>query len=158
MCIFDVAIIQTTNFVCNVLLFGSQWSVLSHDLNELLVVELAIVVDVGLLPELGKLLVAQPLSESCRDRLELLGLDESIVVSVEDLEGFLESLAGLWLGVSKSIFFLENQTIQLTKYSTYLHFQLRVFGLKAIFLSTFCFVFLSCYEKSRLMLLQKAPK
>ena len=52
-------------------------------------------VDVGLLPELGKLLVAQPLSKSCRDRLELLGLDESIVVSVEDLEGFLESLAGL---------------------------------------------------------------
>lgn len=66
--------------------------VLQHDLDELIVVQLAILVLVSLIPEFLKLFVSQSLSKSGCDRPQLLGFNESIFVLVKNLEGFLQSL------------------------------------------------------------------
>jgi len=68
-------------------------SILQHDLDELVVVQLPVAVLVGLVPELLELLVRQPLAQGRRDRPQLLGLDVAVLVLVKDLEGFFQCLS-----------------------------------------------------------------
>merc|ERR1719478_1408185 len=63
-----------------------------HDLDELLVVDLAVTVNVGLADHLVDLLVGELLAEVGHDVAELSRRDEAVAVLVEDAEGLLELL------------------------------------------------------------------
>ena len=58
-----------------------------HHSNELLVVDVTVSVDVGLSDHLVDLLVGQLLSQVCHDVAQLGGRDETVAVTIEDLEG-----------------------------------------------------------------------
>ena len=73
-------------------LFLSSFSVSGHDLDELVVVQLPVLVDVCLLPELEELLLGQLLPQRRRHRPELLHLDVAVLVPVKDLERLLQVL------------------------------------------------------------------
>merc|ERR1711924_258558 len=66
-----------------------------HDLDELLVVDLAVTVNVRLADHLVDLLVGQLLAEVGHDVAELRRRDEAVAVLVEDAEGLLELLLGV---------------------------------------------------------------
>mmetsp|Transcript_54403 Transcript_54403/g.161653 ORF Transcript_54403/g.161653 Transcript_54403/m.161653 type:complete len:210 (+) Transcript_54403:166-795(+) len=66
-----------------------------HDLDELLVVDLAVTVNVRLADHLVDLLVSQLLAEVGHDVAELSRRDEAVAVLVEDTEGLLELLLGV---------------------------------------------------------------
>ena len=61
-------------------------SVSGHHLDKLVVVDLPVVVDVGLPPELLELLLGQLLPERCRHEKQLLLLDVAVLVLVKNLE------------------------------------------------------------------------
>jgi len=58
----------------------------SHDLDKLMVVQLAVAVQIGGVHELLDLFVGQALPEGCRHDLQLLGIDEPVLVLVKHLE------------------------------------------------------------------------
>merc|ERR1719482_1117653 len=66
-----------------------------HDLHELLVVDLAVTVNVGLADHLVDLLVGQLLAEVGHDVAQLSRRDEAVAILVEDAEGLLELLLGV---------------------------------------------------------------
>merc|ERR1712057_40607 len=66
-----------------------------HDLDELLVVELAITINISLTDHLVDLLVGGLLAEVGHDVTELSSGDEAVAVLVEDLEGLLDLLLGV---------------------------------------------------------------
>merc|ERR1711924_206524 len=66
-----------------------------HDLDELLVVDLAVTVNIGLADHLVDLLVGQLLAEVGHDVAELSRGDEAVAVLVEHAEGLLELLLGV---------------------------------------------------------------
>ena len=58
----------------------------SHDFDELIVVQLAVAIEIGRGHELLNLFVGQPLSEGCRHNLQLLCVDVAVLVLVKHLE------------------------------------------------------------------------
>merc|ERR1719181_1347302 len=66
-----------------------------HDLDELLVVDLAVTVNVRLADHLVDLLVGELLAEVGHDVAKLSRRDEAVAVLVEDAEGLLELLLGV---------------------------------------------------------------
>ena len=71
---------------------SSLLSVLGHDRDKLVVVELSVLVDVRLHPELQELLFAELLAQRRGHGAKLLHLDEAVVVPVKDLESLLQVL------------------------------------------------------------------
>merc|ERR1719473_1347271 len=65
---------------------------LLHDAQELLLVDLAVAVAVGLVDHLLQLLVRHPLAELLGDALEVLEGDLAGLVVVEEVEGLLDLL------------------------------------------------------------------
>nr|ACR33849.1 unknown [Zea mays] len=74
---------------------GDRSSLGHHDLDELLVVDLAVAVNIGLTDHLVDLLVSQLLAEVGHDMAELSSRDETILVLVEDAKGLLKLLLGV---------------------------------------------------------------
>jgi len=69
-----------------------NFSVLQHNLDEFIVVQLSIPVLVSLIPKFFKFFVSQSLAQSGSDGSQLFGLNKSIFVLVKNLKGFLQSL------------------------------------------------------------------
>merc|ERR1712199_141159 len=84
------------HFVCTRLACHQSGTLLGHhDLDELLVVDLAVTVNVGLAEHLIDLLVGELLAEVGHDVAQLGSGDEAVAVLVEDLEGLLDLLLGV---------------------------------------------------------------
>merc|ERR1712146_148976 len=74
-----------------------------HDLDELLVVDLAVTVNVCLADHLIDLLVRKLLTEVGHDVAKLSCRDEAVAVLVEDAEGLLELLPGVRAFILRAI-------------------------------------------------------
>jgi len=68
---------------------------LHHELDELVVVDTSIAVLVGLADHLVNLIIAQLLADRGHDVAQLSGGDETVVITVEDLEGLTDLLLGV---------------------------------------------------------------